>query len=212
MLGYLRCPACICAQYNLSEDGCRGGAEEGAPDVTMAPDDSNDDNATADTAETNDANATADTDETNGANTTAANATAEDTDVTNATAATAAYYRLDTTAASHLGEDGSDDVLAHTAADKIAMGGNSLEALRQLHTARAKGLLKLDEHAEEKRKVLQGTFNPHRYAEKVEKAADLAGLGTNEDGFVTVVAACKLGKDRLPAFKNALQSWWGRAS
>ena len=40
------------------------------------------------------------------------------------------------------------------------MEGDSLEALRQLQMALVEGLLTLEEHAEEKRKVLQGTFNP----------------------------------------------------
>ena len=146
MLGYLRCPACICAQYNLSGDDCRGGANEGAPAVTTAPDDSNDsDIAAANTDDANDANTTADTDDANDANATAdadASATADTDDANdaNGTAATAT-----TTAASHLDEDGSD------------------------------------------------------------VAAAAAGLGAN--GFVTVVAACKLGEDRLPMFKDALQSW-----
>ena len=41
MLGYLRCPACICAQYNLSGDGCNSANEAPVGAVaTAAPDDS----------------------------------------------------------------------------------------------------------------------------------------------------------------------------
>jgi len=40
------------------------------------------------------------------------------------------------------------------------MEGESLEALRQIQMALIEGLLTIDEHADEKRKILCGTFNP----------------------------------------------------
>jgi hypothetical protein len=147
VLGYLRCPACICAQYNLSGDGCRGGATEGAPAVTTAPNDSNDSNidaasttsataatsaataiattatvaTTADIAAKNATNANYEHSNVVAANTTsdtAAATAATAVAVTTATTATAATAATAaTTAAARIG-DGTDEAAATAAAGR----------------------------------------------------------------------------------------------